>query len=114
MREKSLGVRCLVIPFACLVSAVDASVTALAQPGSASSKKTRSKRINPRKSAKSELRPKSGIEEKTVADRIVLRGGKELLGQIDMSATDALPTCSRWTIHVWCAARKSMLASPVS
>jgi hypothetical protein len=89
MREKKLGVRCLVIAFACLVSALDASVTALAQSGSASSKKMRSKRINPRKSANAALRPKSGIEEKTVADRIVLRDGKELLGQIDMSATDA-------------------------
>jgi hypothetical protein len=89
MREKKLRMRWLVVAVACLAIMLEASVTALAQPGGSSTKKTRAKRTSPRKSAKAALRPKAGIEEKTVADRIVLRDGKELLGQIDVSSTDA-------------------------
>ena len=89
MREKKLRVRWLMVAVACLAMVLEASVTALAQPPGSSSKKPRAKRMNPRKSANAVLRPKVRIAEKTVADRIVLRDGKELLGQLDASSSDA-------------------------
>ena len=55
--------------------------------------KTRAKRSRAKKSvAKSTPRPKGETEAKTVADRIVLRDGKELLGQVDESSNDGMLT----------------------
>jgi hypothetical protein len=89
MRIVKFRVRWLLVALACLAIILEVSAIAFAQPGGSSSKKTRAKRTNPRKPAKATLRPKVGMEEKSVADRIVLRDGKELLGQIDVSSTDA-------------------------
>jgi hypothetical protein len=56
-------------------------------------RKTHGKRTHAKKSvARSTLRPKGGTEEKAVADRIVLRDGKELFGQVDESSSNAALT----------------------
>jgi hypothetical protein len=89
MRIEIFRARWLLVAFASIAIILEASAIAVAQPGGSSSKKTRAKRTYPRKPAKAVLRPKVGIEEKSVADRIVLRDGKELLGQIDVPSTDA-------------------------
>jgi hypothetical protein len=77
---------------ACLAILVDGPGTALAQQGAAP-KKTRAKRLRAKKSvAKSSPRPKGETEAKTVADRILLRDSKELLGQVDESSSDGMLT----------------------
>jgi hypothetical protein len=77
---------------ACLAILVDGPGTALAQQGAAP-KKTRAKRLRAKKSvAISSPRPKGETEAKTVADRILLRDGKELLGQVDESSSDGMLT----------------------
>src|SRR5262249_21340873 len=87
-----------VVVVACLALAMDISGTTLGQQGAAprktqTNRKTQAKRAQARKSvARSPLRPKGGTEEKSVADRIVLRDGKELLGQVDDSSTNAALT----------------------
>jgi hypothetical protein len=81
-----------VVAVACLAILVDGPGTAPAQQGPAP-KKTRAKRLRAKKPvAKSSPRPKGETEAKTVADRIVLRDGKELLGQVDESSSDGMLT----------------------
>ena len=82
----------LVIVGACLATAADVPGTALAQQG-ASPTNARAKRVRTKKSvAKSKPRPKEDTAAKTVADRVVLRDGKSLLGQLVESSTDGLLT----------------------
>jgi hypothetical protein len=80
-----------IVAAACLAIVADTPGTALAQSGVAP--KSRAKRSRAKKSvAKSTTRPKGETDAKTVADRIVLRDGKELLGQIDESSNDGILT----------------------
>ncbi|HZW29489.1 MAG TPA: hypothetical protein VFF52_02215 [Isosphaeraceae bacterium] len=89
MLGKRLARGSWVVMVTCLVLATGLSVPALGQRGSAP-RKTQAKRAQARKSvARSPLRPKGGTEEKAAADRIVLRDGKELLGQVDDSSPQA-------------------------
>jgi hypothetical protein len=82
----------IVVAIACLAIVTERSGTALGQQGTAT-KRARTKRAPTRKSvSKSKVRPKTGTEEKSVADRIVLRDGKELFGQVDDSSPDAVLT----------------------
>ncbi len=82
----------IVVVIACLAIATERSGTALGQQGTAT-KRARTKRAPTRKSVtKSKSRPKTGTEEKSVADRIVLRDRKELFGQVDDSSTDTVLT----------------------
>jgi hypothetical protein len=82
------GLGSFMVAVACLASVAESPDTSLAQQGAASSK-VRAKRVRAKKSgAKSTMRPKGESETKTVADRIVLRDGKELLGQVDAASND--------------------------
>ena len=84
------GTGSFIVVVACLAIVADGPGTALAQQD-ATPKKTRAKRPRAKKSvAKSSPRPKGETEAKTVADRIVLRDGKELLGQVDESSSDGM------------------------
>jgi hypothetical protein len=77
-----------VVAVACLAIVADNPGMALAQQG-ATPTTTRAKRSRAKKSvAKAPPRPKADTEAKTVADRIVLRDGKELLGQVEESSND--------------------------
>ena len=90
-----LGRGSFVVAVACLGILIDGPGTAPAQQGAAP-KKTRAKRLRAKKSvAKSSPRPKGETEAKTVADRIVLRDAKELLGQVDESSSDGMLTILR-------------------
>jgi hypothetical protein len=79
-----------VIAVACLATFVDIPATALAQQGAAPTKA----RVRPKRAkkaiAKSKPRPKEDSEARTVADRIVLRDGKELRGQVVELSNDGL------------------------
>ena len=92
MFGKRLDTGSFVVAVACLAIVMETSGTALAQQG-ATPRKTRAKRTQAKKSvARSTLRPKGGTEEKSVADRIVLRDGKELFGQVDELSPNAALT----------------------
>ena len=92
MFGRRLDLGSFVVVVACLALAMEIPGTALGQPG-AVPRKTQAKRAQARKSvARSPLRPKGGTEETSVADRIVLRDGKELLGQVDDSSTNVALT----------------------
>jgi hypothetical protein len=83
----------LVVAVVCLAIMFDRSGPAYGQQG-APAKRSRAQRSRDKKSVgKSTLRPKAETESKIVADRIVLRDGKELLGQVDDSSTGTM-----WTI----------------
>ena len=78
----------------CLVMVIlpEMSGTVLGQPGT-TSKKTQGRRTKGKQSvARSRQRPKVAAEEKGVADRIVLRDGKELFGQVNESASGSALT----------------------
>jgi hypothetical protein len=96
MLGKRLDTGLFVVAVACLAIVMETSGPAFAQQV-ATPRKTRAKRPHAKKSgARSPLRPKGGTEEKSVADRIVLRDGKELLGQVDgLSADGALTILAR-------------------
>ena len=84
-------VLCVVV-VACLATAMETSETAFAQQG-ATPRKTRAKRAPAKKPvARSTVRPRGETEGSSAADRLVLRDGKELLGQVDDSSTDAALT----------------------
>ncbi len=77
---------------ACLALVADLSAAALAQEPAAPSR-TRAKRSQAKRSvAKTTPRPKGGNASDTAADRITLRDGKELLGQVVESSNDGLLT----------------------
>jgi hypothetical protein len=70
-----------VMAVVCLATVIETSGPSLAQQG-ATPRKTRAKRTPAKKSvARSPLRPKGGTEEKSVADRIVLRDGRNCSGR---------------------------------
>jgi hypothetical protein len=79
----------VVTAIACLVIATETPAAAFfQQPGA--TRKSRDKRAPARKSAgRSSRRPMAANEERSVADRIVLRDGKELSGQVDESPQEA-------------------------
>jgi hypothetical protein len=92
MFRKNLGMGPLILVCACLATIADTPGTALAQQGAAPTN-ARSKRGRPKKPvAKSKPRPQEDTAAKTVADRIVLRDGKDLLGQLVESSNDGLLT----------------------
>jgi hypothetical protein len=75
----------LVVAMACLAIVMEAPGIAPGQQ-EAGSRKARARRTPQRKSAaKAQRRPEAGGDEKSVADRVVLRDKKELLGQVDDS-----------------------------
>jgi hypothetical protein len=86
MIGKTFGLGPLVIASACLAIVADNPRTALGQQRAAS-KNARTKRMRAKKSvAKTIQRPKEDTAAKTVADLIILRDGKQLLGQlVDMT-----------------------------
>jgi hypothetical protein len=92
MLGKRLDTGRFVVAVVCLALVLETSGPTLAQQGT-TSRKARSKRTPAKKSVVgSARRPKGGAEEKSAADRIVLRGGKELFGQVDESSPNAGPT----------------------
>src|SRR3954462_10714954 len=88
MFGKRLGTGSLVVAVMSLAIVTGTSGTALGQQGAAA-RKTRAKKSHARPSAGSSMRPRGGTGEKAVADRIVLRDGKELLGQVLESSPNA-------------------------
>jgi hypothetical protein len=92
MFGKKFSMGPLILAGACLATIADTPGTALAQQGAAPSS-SRAKRVRAKKSvAKSKPRPKEDTAAKTVADRVVLRDGKNLLGQVVESSNDGLLT----------------------
>ncbi len=92
MFGKRFRMRPLIIAGACFLTVADPLATALAQQGG-SPTNARSKRVRTKKSvARSKPRPKEDTAAKTVADRVVLRDGKSLLGQLVESSNDGLLT----------------------
>jgi hypothetical protein len=92
MFGKKFGLGPLVVAGACLAIVADTPERAVAQQGAAS-KNARAKRVRAKKSvAKSMPRPKEDKAAKTVADLIVLRDGKHLLGQLVDLPNDGLVT----------------------
>jgi hypothetical protein len=88
MFGKKFGLGPLIVAGVCLATGADTPGTALAQQGAAP-ERARSKRVRTKKSvAKSTPRPKEDTAAKTVADRVVLRDGKNLLGQLVESSSD--------------------------
>ena len=82
-----LGAGSFIVAFACLAIVMETPGTALGQQGTGPRQK-RAKRPPQRKSAaKSQRRPEAGVDEKSVADRIVLRDGRELAGQVERVAS---------------------------
>jgi hypothetical protein len=107
MLGKRLGTGLLVVAVMCPALVMEMSGPTLAQQGTIP-RKSRAKRAPAKKSvAASTRRPKGGAEEKSAADRITLRDGKELLGQVDESAPNAALTILarrelvRTTLPVW-------------
>jgi hypothetical protein len=96
MSGKRVDIVSFVVAIACLVIVTEMPATAFGQQGTVS-RKTQAKRKQARKSfARSTLRPKVATEDKAVADRIVLRDGKELFGQVDeLSPNAALTVLAR-------------------
>jgi hypothetical protein len=87
-----LGAGPFIVAFACLAIVMETPGTALGRQGTGPGQK-RAKRPPQRKSAaKPQRRPAAGGDEKSVADRIVLRDGRELAGQVDESPRDATLT----------------------
>jgi hypothetical protein len=92
MIEIKFGIGSFVVAIACLATLGESAGTALAQQGAAPTS-AHSKRVRAKRSAsKSTTRPKAETESKPVADRVVLRDGKQLLGQVDASSNDATLT----------------------
>ena len=90
MFGNKFGKGSFVLAVACFAIVADNPATALAQQG-ATPTTVRAKRSRAKKSvAKSAPRPKADTEAKTVADRIVLRDGKELLGQVEESSNGGM------------------------
>ena len=92
---------------ACLALIAYLSGTALAQEPAAPSR-TRAKRSQAKRSvAKTTPRPKGGNDSDTAADRITLRDGKELLGQVVESSNNGMLTILarremvRKTLPIW-------------
>jgi hypothetical protein len=120
MFGKKFGLGLLVVVGACLLVPATPG-TALAQQGAAPTL-TRSKRARGKTwVAKSKPRPKEETDAKTVADRIVLRDGKNLLGQLVDSSNDGLitilarrdlvrKTLPNWA-RAWEAAEKGVIAT---
>ena len=121
MPGKKFGLGSLLVAVACLATVADSPGTALAQQV-ASPTNARSKRGGTRKSvAKSRPRPKEEGAAKTVADRFVLRDGKNLLGQLVESSNDGFltvvarrdlvrKTLPNWAV-AWEAAEKETVAA---
>jgi hypothetical protein len=110
MFGKKFGLGPLVVAGACLAIVSDTPRTALAQQGVAP-KNARAKRMRAKKSvAKSITRPKEDTAARTVADLIVLRDGKHLLGQLIDLPNDRLATILarrdfvRKTLPTWAGA----------
>ena len=92
MLKPKFGVGSFIVAFGCLATLADSPGIALAQQGAAPAK-ARAKRVRPKKSGiKSTVRPKQDTDATTVADRIVLRDGKILLGQVAEFSNDGLLT----------------------
>ena len=93
MFGSKLGSGSFVVAVVCFAIMLDWSDPAYGQQG-APAKKSRAQRARGKKSVgKSTPRPKAETESKLVADRIVLRDGKELFGQVDDSSAGPM-----WTI----------------
>jgi hypothetical protein len=121
MIGKTFGLGPLVVAGACLAIAADTPRTALAQQGAAP-KNARAKRVRAKKSvAKPISRPKEDTAADTVADLIILRDGKHLLGQLVDLPNDGLVTILarrdlvRKTLPTWAgaweAAEKNTIAA---
>jgi hypothetical protein len=92
MLGKRLVPGLFVVAAVCLALVMETSGPTHAQQGTIP-RKSRAKRTPAKKPvAGSTRRPKGGAEEKSAADRIVLRDGKELLGQADESVPNAALT----------------------
>jgi hypothetical protein len=92
MFGKKFSMGPLIVAGACLATIGDTPGTAFAQQAAAPSS-SRAKRVRAKKSvAKSKPRPKEDPAAKTVADRIVLRDGKNLLGQLVESSNEGILT----------------------
>jgi hypothetical protein len=92
MVANKFGTGSFLVTVACLATVADSPGIALAQQ-IATPTKAPAKRVRAKKSgAKSTMRPKGETEAKTVAEHIMLRDGKELLGQVDASSNDAMLT----------------------
>jgi hypothetical protein len=92
MLRKRLVTGLFVVAVVCLALVIETSGPTLAQQGT-TPRKSRAKRPPAKKSvAGSARRPKGGAEEESAADRIVLRDGKELFGQVDEPSPQAALT----------------------
>ena len=92
MLKTKFGVGSFIVAFGCLATLADSPGIAAAQQSTPPTK-ARGKRVRAKKSAaRSTPRPKEDTDATTVADRIVLRDGKNLLGQVAEFSNDGLLT----------------------
>jgi hypothetical protein len=123
MFGKKLGLGSLIVASAYLATLADTPRTALAQQGGAPAN-SRAKRARSKRSVgTSKPRPKEDSGTKSVADRIVLRDGKALLGQVVESSDNGSltilvrralvrKTLPEWS-EAWESAEKVAIASAV-